>query len=561
MARKRLKLGELLVSAGKISEEQLQEALRLQKKTRKKLGEALVAGNFITEKDIIEVLEFQLGIPHIDLAQYNIKRSVVELIPESIVRRYELIAIDIKNDIIMVAMADPLNIFALDDVKLATHLEIQPVISTRKNILGAIDKFYSKGATKKVVEEFEETFLPTSAESLDDTELLEVTTAPIVRLLNSLIEQAIKEKASDIHIEPYANELRVRFRVDGDLREITTLSKSSYSGIITRIKIIGKMDISEKRIPQDGRVETKIRGNEVDMRISTLPTVYGEKIVIRILDRAGFTFTRQDIGFSPKDLAIFDKILTQPYGMILVTGPTGSGKTTTLYTVLKELNSVEKNIITIEDPVEYKLHGINQVQINPKSGLTFATGLRSILRQDPDIVMIGEIRDAETAEIAARAAITGHMVLSTLHTNDSPSAIARLSDMGIAPYLVSSAIIGVVSQRLVKILCPRCKIPHEANDLEKNVMGLSSDQELKLYRADKGCSSCNNGYQGRTAIHELMPINEEIRRLIDQGANVDTLRNQAVEGGMTTLLHAAVALAQKGDISYEQVLQVGFTLG
>lgn len=561
MIRKRLKLGELLISAGKISEKQLQEALELQKRTRKKLGEALVDSNFITEKDIIEVLEFQLGIPHIDLDDYNIKKSVVELIPESIVRRYELIAIDKKGDIIMVAMVDPLNIFALDDVKLATQSEVQPVISTKANILRAIDRFYSKGATKKVVEEFEETFLPIGTDDLEDTELLEVTTAPIVRLLNSLIEQAIKEKASDIHIEPYADDIRVRFRVDGDLREITTLNKTSHSGIITRIKIIGKMDIAEKRIPQDGRVETKISGNEIDMRISTIPTVYGEKIVIRILDRTGFMFTKKDIGFSLKDLKLFDKILTQPYGMILVTGPTGSGKTTTLYTVLQELNQIEKNIITIEDPVEYKLHGINQVQINPKSGLTFASGLRSILRQDPDIVMIGEIRDSETAEIATRAAITGHMVLSTLHTNDSPSAIARLSDMGIAPYLVSSAIIGVVSQRLVKLLCPRCKIPYEASEKEKNVMGLNKDRKLMLNRVGQGCSSCNKGYKGRTAIHELMPINEEIRRLIDDGANVDTLRSKAIERGMTTLLYAAVSLAKKGDISYDQVLQVGFTLG
>ncbi|HHX62306.1 MAG TPA: Flp pilus assembly complex ATPase component TadA [Epulopiscium sp.] len=364
MANKRLRLGELLVSSGKINEEQLQEALARQKRTKKRLGEALVEGKFITENDIIEVLEFQLGIPHIDLDKYNINRSVATLIPESIVRRYELIAIDTKNDTIMVAMVDPLNIFALDDIKISIKSDIQPVISTRKNILKAIDKFYSKEVTKKVVEEFEENFLPISFDDLEDKELLEVTTAPIVRLLNSLIEQAIKEKASDIHIEPYADDIRVRFRIDGDLSAITTLNKTSHSGIITRIKIIGKMNIAEKRIPQDGRVGIKINGQEVDMRISTLPTVYGEKIVIRILDQSGFTFTKKDIGFNPKDLGIFDKILDQPYGMILVTGPTGSGKTTTLYTVLQELNQIEKNIITIEDPVEYKLDGINQVQVN-----------------------------------------------------------------------------------------------------------------------------------------------------------------------------------------------------
>lgn len=560
MARKIYRLGELLLSSGKITEEQLQQALELQKRTKKKLGEALVDGNFITENDMIEVLEFQLGIPHIDLEKYNINRYVANLIPESIVRRYELIAIDQKGDTIMVAMVDPLNIFALDDIKIALKSNIQPVISTKRNILKAIDKFYSGDATKKVVEEFEENFLPISIDDLEDKELLEVTAAPIVRLLNSLIEQAVKEKASDIHIEPYANDIRVRFRIDGDLKEITSLNKTSHSGIITRIKIMGKMNIAEKRVPQDGRVEAKINGVEIDMRISILPTVYGEKIVIRILDRSGFMFTIDDIGFNPNDLDVFNKILTQPYGMILVTGPTGSGKTTTLYTVLQELNKIEKNIVTVEDPVEYKLGGINQVQVNAKSGLTFATGLRSILRQDPDIVMIGEIRDGETAEIAIRAAITGHMVLSTLHTNDSPSTIARLSDMGVEPYLVSSAIIGIISQRLVKLLCPRCKISYQASEIEKNIMEVSQAETLILYKASEGCSSCSKGYKGRTAIHELMPINEEVRVLIDNGANIDALRSKAVENGMTTLLKSAVAVALEGRTSYEQVLRVGFTL-
>ncbi len=561
MASKRLKLGELLLSAGKIDEHQLQDALSLQKNSGKRLGEVLVAGNFITENDIIEVLEFQLGIPHINLTKYNINKSVVTLIPESIVRRYELIAIDKKDDTVMVAMSDPLNIFALDDIKISIKSNVQPVISTRKNILQAIDRFYSKDVTKKVVEEFEEDFLPINIDDLEDKELLEVTSAPIVRLLNSLIEQAIKEKASDIHIEPYAKDVRVRFRVDGDLREVTVLNKTSHSGITTRIKIIGKMNIAEKRIPQDGRVETKVAGAEVDMRISILPTVYGEKVVIRILDKSGLTFTKKDIGFSEYDLGVFDTILSQPYGMILVTGPTGSGKTTTLYTVLKELNKVEKNIITIEDPVEYKLAGINQVQVNPKTNLTFATGLRSILRQDPDIVMVGEIRDPETALIATQAAITGHLVLSTLHTNDSPSSIARLVDMGVEPYLVSSAIIGVVSQRLVKLLCPRCKISYEANDKQKSTINTNIKETLILNKAGQGCSACNNGYKGRTAIHELMPINEEVRHLIDKGANIDTIRATAIEGGMNTLLQAAIILALEGKISYEEILRVGFTLG
>lgn len=413
---------------------------------------------------------------------------------------------------------------------------------------------------KKVLEEFTDSNAIFETDDIDQEEILEVTTAPIVRLLNSIIEQAIRTRSSDIHIEPYQDEIRVRFRIDGDLREIMSLPRSNLSAIVTRIKIIGKMNIAEKRIPQDGRVETRIGDKEVDMRISSLPTVYGEKIVIRLLDKSNFNFTKAGLGFSKRNLEVFDQILSQPYGMILVTGPTGSGKTTTLYTVLKELNVIEKNVITIEDPVEYKLNGINQVQVNTKAGLTFASGLRSILRQDPDTVMIGEIRDNETAEIAVRAAITGHLVLSTLHTNDSPSTVARLVDMGIEPYLVSSAVIGVISQRLVKVLCNKCKTPYEASYSEKKMLELPENENIILYKST-GCNSCNQGYKGRAAVHEIMPINENIRRLIDKNANIDLIREKAIDEGMTTLFKSALSLALKGDTTFEEVMRVGFTLG
>jgi type IV pilus assembly protein PilB len=556
----KLKLGELLVYAGKISKLELESALDIQNKSGKKIGEVLVDEKFVTEDDIIEVLEFQLGIPHVNLDKYEINPEVANLIPENIVRRYELIAIDKRNELLIVAMVDPLNIFALDDIKLHVKCDIQQVISTKDKVLKIIDKFYSKEATKKVLEEFVGTYSPINTDDIEEQEDLEVTSAPIVKLLNSIIEQAVKDKASDIHIEPYADDIRVRIRIDGDLREIMSLSRNSLSGIITRIKIIGKMNIAEKRIPQDGRVETKINGKEIDMRISTLPTVYGEKTVIRILDRTSFMFSKESLGFSKKNLEVFNKILSQPYGMILVTGPTGSGKTTTLYTILRELNKIEKNIITIEDPVEYKLGGINQVQTNPKAGLTFASGLRSVLRQDPDIVMVGEIRDGDTAEIAVRASITGHLVLSTLHTNDSPSTVARLVDMGIEPYLVSSSVIGIVSQRLVKVLCIKCKQPYEAGYLEKKILGIPESEKLILHKS-RGCSSCNRGYKDRTAVHELLPINEDIRKLIDQRANIDELRNKAMEEGMTTLLQSAASLAIEGITSYDEVMKVGFTLG
>ena len=471
-----------------------------------------------------------------------------------------MIAIDKKNDYLIVAMADPLNIFAIDDIKMSTRYEIQPVISEKKRILDAIDKYYEEETAKKLLEEFEDTYYTPNLEEIEEDELIDVNSAPIVKLVNSVVSQAVKMRSSDIHIEPFADEIRVRFRVDGNLQEIMSLPKISLSAIVTRIKIMAKMDIAEKRVPQDGRIESIVQGKEIDMRISTLPTVYGEKIVIRLLDRSSFMYSKEELGFAASDFKNVNKFLRQPYGIILVTGPTGSGKTTTLYTMLRELNSSEKNIITVEDPVEYKLQGINQVHVNNKAGLTFASGLRSILRQDPDIIMVGEIRDAETAQIAVRAAITGHLVLSTLHTNDTASSIVRLIDMGIEPYLISSAVIGILSQRLVRKLCSNCKISYEANSTEKRILGLESDKNLTLYKP-KGCNNCNNGYKGRTAIHEVMPIDEEIRELIDRRATTDKIKNTSINKGMTTLLNKANQLALDGVTTIDEVLRVGYTLG
>ncbi len=560
MQKSNLKIGELLLYAGKISQKQLDIALVEQATTNAKLGEIIVEKGWLSSEDIVDALELQLGFPRVDLSKYEINQNIATLLPESLVRKYKLIAIDKKEEKLVVAMVDPLNFFAIDDVKLFTKMELEPVIANPNDIYKVIDKYYSGESTKKVLEEFTENYIPIESDDLDNEEMAEVTSAPIVRLLNSIIEQAVRRRASDIHIEPYQDEIRVRFRIDGDLSEVMTLPRSNLSAIVTRVKIIGRMNIAEKRVPQDGRVETRINEKEVDMRISTLPTVYGEKIVLRLLDKSNFNFTKEGLGFSERNLKVFDQILSQPYGMILVTGPTGSGKTTTLYTVLKELNVVEKNVITIEDPVEYKLTGINQVQVNVKSGLTFAAGLRSILRQDPDTVMVGEIRDGETAEIAVRAAITGHLVLSTLHTNDSPSTIARLIDMGIEPYLVSSAVVGIVSQRLVKTLCPKCKVEYEPSYKEKNLLGIEDHEYIKLYKA-VGCNACNQGYRGRAAVHEIMPINENIRRLIDTGATIDKIREIALEEGMTTLFQSALSLALNGQTTFDEVMRVGFTLG
>ncbi len=557
--KKRLKLGDALVYSNKITKEQLEEALNIQKTDKvKRLGEILVDNGFLTEDDIVEVLELQLKIPSIDLGKYNINPKATALIPESIVRRYSLIPIDIIDDELLVAMSDPLNIFAVDDIKLLTNMDIKMAISTKSSIERTINKFYTREETKRVLEEFEEKFVPGSIDDIDDDELMDVNSAPVVKLVNTIIGQAVKMNASDIHIEPYENSIRIRLRLDGDLQEIMSFSKRSHMAIVTRIKIMGRMDIAERRIPLDGRIETEIDGRNIDMRISSLPTVYGEKIVIRLLDREGFRFSKEDLAFSDNDLKVFNKIIHQPYGIILVTGPTGSGKSTTLYTILKDLNKEEKNIITVEDPVEYKLHGINQVHVNNKAGLTFANGLRSILRQDPDIIMVGEIRDSETAEIAVRASITGHLVLSTLHTNDTSSTVARLIDMGIEPYMLSTSVIGIISQRLVKRLCTSCKIPYSPNETERKMLNIGLYEDVTLYKP-QGCNKCIKGYRGRIPVHEVLYFSQNIRRLIDDRRTTDEIKSEASKEGMTTLLDSAISMAMDGVTSVEEVLRIGWT--
>ncbi|WP_202710851.1 type II secretion system ATPase GspE [Sporosalibacterium faouarense] len=555
---KKMRLGDLLVSVGKISEEQLMEALKEQKSTGKKIGELLVEKGYVTELDIIQVLEFQLGIPHINLDKYYIDPEIPRLINENLARRSVLIPIKKIEDTLTVAMADPLNIFAIDDVKISTGLQVEPVISTKENIVNAIDQYYGKQSAEKAIEDFKKQYDMDNIEDLDDDILNEINNAPVVRLVNSIIKQAIKSKASDVHIEPFEDKVRVRFRIDGELQEIMSPAKSTHSAIVTRIKIMGKMNIAEKRVPQDGRVETSIDGREVDLRLSVLPTVFGEKIVIRLLDRSSFLLSKKQLGFTDTNLTRFNQMLRNPNGIILVTGPTGSGKTTTLYTALREFNSINRNIITVEDPVEYRLDGVNQVQVNVKSGLTFATGLRAILRQDPDIVMIGEIRDRETAQIAVRAAITGHLVISTMHTNDAPSTTARLLDMGIEPYLITSSVAGVVAQRLVRKICDNCKIEYKPTESERNLLDI--DENILLYKG-KGCSKCyNTGYKGRMAIHEILHMTNEIKDSISIGASVNSIKDSAIKQGMITLEDNCKELVAQGITTVEELLKVTYTL-
>lgn len=559
MYNKIKRLGDYLVESQLISQDQLSEALRLQLKTNKKLGQILVEEGFISEKQILEVLEQQLGIQRVNLDNYNIDSSATKLVNERLARKHAIIPLRIDHNKLILAMADPLNIFAIDDVKLATGFDVEPVIATNTEIEVAIQKYYQKIGAEKALEEFSENFVTEFSMDQDSDEMLEnIANAPVVKLVNNFIAHAVKMKASDIHIEPLDKHLRIRFRIDGELMEIMSLEKSSHAPIVTRIKIMGHMDIAEKRVPQDGRVEMVVDSREIDMRLSVYPTVYGEKIVIRLLDRSGDVMSKEQLGFTDDNLEMFKRIIQHPHGIILVTGPTGSGKTTTLYAALRDLNTIDTNIITIEDPVEYHLSGISQSQINLKAGLSFASGLRSILRQDPNIIMVGEIRDQETAQIAVRAAITGHLVLSTIHTNDTASTVARLVDMGIEPYLIASSVVGIIAQRLVRKICTKCKVSYTASTSHCKSLGLPTG--LILYRGE-GCNLCNHtGHSGRMAIHEVLPVTNRIREAIETKQTTDMIKQIAKEQGMQNLRSNCLELVIKGVITVDELFKMTFDI-
>lgn len=552
------RLGEILVELGLITQSQLEAALDVQNKTRRKLGAILIELGFINAGQLTEAIEKQLGVPRVELDKIYISPEVPLVISERLARRHNIIPIKQENDVLTVAMEDPMNIFAIDDVRLATGLQVEPVGAAPAEILRVIGIYYEKESAEKALMEFSESYEADFLGDIDEALKANVESAPVVKLLNSLIRQAVQLKASDIHIEPLENTIRIRFRLDGELREIMGIEKISHSAITTRIKIMGNMNIAEKRVPQDGRVEMIVDGKEVDMRISVMPTVYGEKVVMRLLDRSTVLMSKYELGFSEENLKVFDSIIQNPYGIILVSGPTGSGKTTTLYAVLKELNKISRNIITVEDPVEYRLNGVNQSQVNVKAGLTFASGLRSILRQDPDIIMIGEIRDTETAQIAVRAAITGHLVLSTIHTNDSVSTISRLMDMEIEPYMVSSSVVGIIAQRLIKKICKDCKTAYEPDSREKQLLGLEHEQ--LIYRG-KGCEACGHtGYKGRTAIHEILPMRNQIKEMVDGGESIGDIKRKALELGMTTLRESCRQLVLNGVTTVEELLHMTYSM-
>ncbi|EHM09894.1 LOW QUALITY PROTEIN: type II secretory pathway, ATPase PulE/Tfp pilus assembly pathway, ATPase PilB [Thermanaerovibrio velox DSM 12556] len=548
---KHMRLGDILIQAGVLTESTLNAALKEQKVSSMRLGEILVKNGWVSEKHLAEALSRQLKVPLVSLARYKPTPEVLKVVPESMARRLEVVPLSLlDNGKLLVATADPLNVVALDELKMVTGREIELSIAMVSEIRRAFEQFYRVHTTleEAMVEVMEDKPADSSLNLVD----VGVDDAPVVKLVNSIMEEAVKEGTSDIHIEVFERGARVRYRIDGALFDSLEYPKNLHPAVCSRIKIMSGMDISERRRPQDGRILLKVGNKRVDLRVSSLPSIFGEKIVMRLLDQDKAMVGLERLGFSPDERALLEDMASLPYGIILVTGPTGSGKSTTLYSLLEVMNTPDVNIITVEDPVEYTMPGITQVQVNEKAGLTFSETLRSILRQDPDKIMIGEIRDQETAQLAIRAALTGHLVLSTLHTNDAPSAVARLLDMGIQPFMVSSAVVGVVAQRLARRLCSSCKKEMQLPDAVARSLDLPPGTRVF---APVGCDDCRNtGYKGRTALFEILLVDEEIKRAIAEGAPVYEIRKLAISKGMTTLRKAGIKKVLDGITSVEEMM-------
>jgi type IV pilus assembly protein PilB len=565
-----VRLGELLTKASLITQDQLKEALRVQKETGGKLGETLIKLGYVSEEDITECLSQQFGVPSINLQHFEIDGSVIKLIPGDVARKYNILPVNKTGATITIAMADPTNVFAMDDIKFMTGYNVEPVVASELGIKAAIDNYYGTTSSlelKKVMEDLQQAETA-DLEVLEEDEELDVGAladsaeeAPVVKLCNLILTDAIKRGASDIHIEPYEKEFRVRFRIDGILYEIMNPPLKLKDAMTSRMKILAKLDISEKRLPQDGRIKLKIKledkNKELDFRVSCLPTLFGEKLVLRLLDKDNLRLDMTKLGFEPESLARFEEAIFKPWGMVLVTGPTGSGKTNTLYSALSKVNSPEVNIMTAEDPVEFNLPGINQVQMKEGIGLNFAATLRSFLRQDPNIILVGEIRDFETAEIAIKAALTGHLVLSTLHTNDAPSTINRLMNMGIEPFLVATATQLIAAQRLTRRICSLCKEPVDMTPQALLNLGFKKEEvgTFTVYKG-RGCEKCNNtGYKGRVALIEVMQIDDDIRDLILSGGTAIDIKRRAMENGMITLRRSGLFKIKEGVTTVEEVVR------
>ncbi len=562
-----MRLGELLVAAGAITEDDLRRGMELQKESKDRLGTVLIANGIITEAQMIEALQMQLGIEFIDLSKVSISTDMAQALPKNLARQHHVVPVRMEKDVLYLAMSDPLNFFATGEIKKAVRKKIVPLIATQEGVDHAIQILYSNEGAAKAIENMKREAAANGAGYTTSTTGAFVSNqigdasagnAPTIRLVNSMMERSVTERASDIHMEPREDHMRVRMRIDGVMRSVLTIPKNVQSSVISRIKVMSSMDIAEHRIPQDGRFNVQIKDKSIDVRVSTLPTVYGEKIVMRLLDKSGGRVTKEAVGLTGADLDKYDELLSIRSGVILLVGPTGSGKTTTMYAMINQLNTDEVNLVTLEDPVEYNIDGVNQVQINEKTGMTFAGGLRSILRQDPDIIAVGEIRDGETAEIAMRAAITGHIVLSTIHTNDAVGTIDRLRDIGVEPYVIASALRGVISQRLVRRVCPYCRESYTPTDMELWSLGLKPDERFPFFRGI-GCPKCyNTGYRGRIAVFEMLMIDDEVSTLIyeQRGRKAIETALKRPESGFVSLRDNAFRLMRDGTTTSEEVLRV-----
>ena len=548
-------LGDILLEGGLVTQAQLSDAYEEHQRAGRALGRVLVERGVLTESQLVAALAQQIGLKFVDLSDYPLDGAAVASVPAVVCRRYNALPIGYEDGKLLVAMSDPANVFAIDDIRSLTGIDVKPVVATKADVVAAINRVHRADG------DLDDLTMSMEADEDDDLSNLKdvVEDAPIVKFVNLLITQAIQDRASDIHIEPTERDLRVRFRIDGVLHEIMRSPKNIQSGVISRLKIMADINIAERRIPQDGRLSVNVTGKKIDLRVATLPTVWGEKVVMRVLDNSTAMLKLSDLGFSDGNYDRYSKSFIKPYGMILVTGPTGSGKSTTLYATLNIVSRPEINVITVEDPVEYRIPGINQVQTNVKAGLSFASALRSILRSDPDVVLIGEVRDHETAQIAIEAALTGHLVLSTLHTNDAPSAITRLTEMDLEPFLVGSAVDAVLAQRLARRLCTKCKEAYTptAETLIQNRFPYDKDEPLPTLYRPIGCSACSKtGYKGRLALHEVMVVTEEIEKLAVQRASSAEIGRAARADGMATLRDDGMVKVREGVTSFEEILRV-----
>ncbi len=548
-----MRLGDLLIAAGAIDDNQLQQGLQMQKGTGQRLGDVLIEAGFITEWQLIEVLQMQLGVEFVDLTGITIPVELAQYIPKNIAKKHSVVPVRLDRNELYVAMADPLNFVAQEEIKQASKKQVVPMISTKKATERAIASLYSNEGAARVIEEMKKEAAPVKVEQQSqDPAADEANSAPTIRFVNSVIERAFLERASDIHLEPQGDQMVVRMRIDGQLRTMLTVPANLQDTVTYRLKIMGGMNISERKIPQDGHAMVSIKQHELDLRIASIPTIHGEKLVVRLLDKSSQKISKATLGLMNKEMVKYDQLLGNASGVILIVGPTGSGKSTTMYAMLRQLAREEVNIVSLEDPVEYHIPGVNQCQINEKTGMTFSTGLRAILRQDPDIIGVGEIRDGETAAIATRAAITGHLVISTLHTNDAILAVDRLKDIGVEPYLISSALRGVISQRLVRKICPHCRRSYKPAESEKRMLGLKEDADVLFYKGE-GCPECyHTGYHGRTAVFEIFMLTGQLQRLIQRGAAYDEILQAALANGHVPMERNCAQLVLEGVTSVEE---------